>query len=144
MTRKNAVSREDEIIAQKQANKTAVGHFEPYRTHYLKAAESDESQSLAEAPVEAAVISFIDAADSWEQDRPGSVIDFGDTVLERTETSAGRNPYLVIRVDGELIKDHKDTDDPRIASFIRQLILIASQSEDLDQRREMRSLWLRK
>jgi hypothetical protein len=144
MTRKNAVSGEHEVIEQKQANITTVGHFDPYETHTLRAKQAGQAESLPDVPVDAAVRVFLDVAESWEHDQPGSVIDFRDSVLERTETSGGRNPYLVIRVDGELIEDHNDIDDPRIASFIRQLILIASQSKDLDERQEMRSLWDKK
>ena len=143
-TCENAVSRQNEVIEQRQADITTVGHFEPYRTHYLKAKQREGSDSLAEAPVAEAVRLFFDVAESWEHDKPGSVIDFLDSELTRTDNSVGRNPYLVIRVDGNLIKDHNDIDDPRIASFVRQLILIASQSKDLDERREIRSQWLGK
>lgn len=50
--------------------------------------------------------------------------------------SAGRNPYLNIFVDEELIHDHKDINVPRIESFLRQLILISSQSTDLGNRQQ--------
>jgi len=43
-----------------------------------------------------------------------------------------------------LIRHQNDIDDPRIASFIRQLILIAGQSEDLPQRQLLRSRALAK
>jgi hypothetical protein len=72
------------------------------------------------------------------------VIEFEGSVLERTPNSAGRNPYLVIRVDKQLIPDHNDIDDWRIASFVRQLILIAGQSQDLQERQLMRTRALAK
>jgi hypothetical protein len=58
----------------------------------------------------------------WERDEPGNVIEFSGSRLVRTQGTAGRNPYLVIRVDGELIHDHNHG-DPRMLSFIRQLVL---------------------
>eukprot|EP01013_Petalomonas_cantuscygni_P027502 TRINITY_DN504_c0_g1_i3.p1 TRINITY_DN504_c0_g1~~TRINITY_DN504_c0_g1_i3.p1 ORF type:complete len:458 (+),score=14.45 TRINITY_DN504_c0_g1_i3:177-1550(+) len=85
-----------------------------------------------------AVQTFVAASKGWEADKPGSRIPFEGAVLERTDSSAGRNPYLNIRVDGELIRDHNDIYDPRIASFIRQLILISSQSQDEEDRVDAR------
>lgn len=61
---------------------------------------------------------------------PRSKIDIAGLTLERTDRSAGRNPYLVVRVDKQLIKDHNDIDDPRIIEFIKQLILISAQSPE--------------
>ena len=75
---------------------------------------------------------------------PGSRIEFPRSELIRTDTSAGRNPYLNIRVDGELIKDHNDIDDSRIIEFLTQLILISSQSDDPEERKSMRLEGLRK
>jgi len=85
-----------------------------------------------------AVQTFVAASKGWEADKPGSRIPFEGAVLECTDSSAGRNPYLNIRVDGELIRDHNDIYDPRIASFIRQLILISSQSQDEEDRVDAR------
>ena len=140
----NGVTGEEEVIDQKNANITAVGHFEPYRTHYLRAA-GEPGAAVPDPPtVEASVERFFDVSRRWEKDEPGSVIEFEGSVLERTPNSAGRNPYLVIRVDKQLIPDHNDIDDWRIASFVRQLILIAGQSQDLQERQLMRTRALAK
>jgi pimeloyl-ACP methyl ester carboxylesterase len=138
-TRKNGVTGEAEVIDQKKANITAVGHFEPYRTHFLRAAVEPGVETSDQPSVAASVERFFDVSGRWENDAPGSVIEFEGSVLARTPNSAGRNPYLVIRVDEQLIRDHNDIDDWRIASFVRQLILIAGQSEDLGERRLMRT-----
>jgi len=89
--------------------------------------------------VSAEVQSFVEASKGWEMDKRGSRIPFEGAVLERTESSAGRNPYLNVRVDGELIRDHNDIYDPRVASFIRQLILISSQRQDTESRTDFRA-----
>ena len=137
VTRKNSSIQKEEMIDQADANITAVGHFAPYRTHRLTAqspvAEKSESYST-----ESAVKTFFDVSESWENDKPGSKIVFEGSGLERTLTSAGRNPYLVIQVDKNLIHDHNDISDPRIASFIRQLILISSQSMNPKERQMTR------
>lgn len=138
-TRRNAVTRQDEVIDQQKANITAVGHFEPYRTHYLGAAGEPVAGIPDQPSVDASVDRFYEVSEHWENDAPGSVIEFEGSVLERTPNSAGRNPYLVIRVNEQLIRNHNDIGDPRIASFIRQLILIAGQSEDLQERQMLRT-----
>jgi pimeloyl-ACP methyl ester carboxylesterase len=137
--RKNGVNGEDEVIDQQKANITAVGHFEPYRTHYLGAAGETGAETLDQPSVDASLKRFFDVSSRWENDAPGSMIEFEGSMLERTANSAGRNPYLVIRVNEQLIRDHNDIGDPRIASFIRQLILIAGQSEDLKERQRIRA-----
>lgn len=137
--RKNGVTGTDEAIDQQQANITAVGHFEPYRTHFLRASGGSGAAAAEQPSVKASLERFADVSGRWENDTSGSMIEFEGSMLERTANSAGRNPYLVIRVDRQLISDHNDIDDERISSFIRQLILIAGQSEDLQKRRMMRA-----
>jgi len=51
-------------------------------------------------------------------------------MLERSFTSAGRNPYLLTYVDKRLITDPNHIDDPRIIEFVKQLILISTQSPE--------------
>ena len=55
-------------------------------------------------------------------------------LLERTADSAGRNPYLVTQVDGELIHDNNDIDEPRIIDFLKQMIFILTLSENQKMR----------
>lgn len=132
--RKNGATGKDETVDQKKANITAVGHFDPYKTHYLRATGISQTEATGGPSVEESVRLFFDVSQQWEDDKPGSVIEFKGSTLERTKTSVGRNPYLVIRVDKVLINDHNHIDDPRITSFIRQLILMAGQSADLKER----------
>jgi hypothetical protein len=129
--RQNGATKKDETIGQKRANITALGHFEPYKTHTLRQAQHPDSKTALEL--------YVEASQSWENDQPGSVIRFDGSVLERTPNSVGRNPFLIIRVDKALIRDHNHIDDPKVTSFIRQLILIASQSRNPEQRKELRN-----
>ena len=133
-TRHNGASGETEQIDQSRANRTVVGHFEPYRTHTLRATDEES----AELSLTRAMETFAAVSQSWETDTPGSRIPFEGSVLERNLTSAGKNPYLIIQADGELIPDHNAIYDPRVESFIRQLILVSSQSENLQTRQQLR------
>ncbi len=132
MTRKNGVTREQESIDQRDANVTAVGHFDPYRTHYLAPSQGDDTaipqdrEQMQALAARQSVELFNDVRQQWRDDRPGSRIEFYKSVLERTTDSAGRNPYLLIRVNRELIHDHNHITDPRVIEFIKQLILISS------------------
>jgi hypothetical protein len=92
--RYNATMGKQEVVDQNEANITAVGHFEPYRTHELHVDEAKPN--------------VFDVRKEWMEDRRGGKIEFKGSVLVRTENSAGRNPYLVVQVDDDenLIEGH--------------------------------------
>lgn len=137
ITRKNGTTQQIETIEERSANITAVGHFEPYRTHYLRASETRDSKP-AQLSIQDSMRLFLKASQSWETDTPGSKIQFDGSLLERTQTSAGRNPYLVVRVDKALIPNHNDIADPRIIEFVKQLILISTQQHQPAERQSTR------
>jgi pimeloyl-ACP methyl ester carboxylesterase len=140
MERHNAVTKRSETIDGDAANRTAVGHFEPYRTHMLSPADNRKRADAVAVPAEQVARSSVRASTGWADDEPGSTISFGATTLKRTPTSAGRNPYIVAYVGEELIHSHNDIDDPRVIQFIEQLILVSTQSsEQLRQTLENKS-----
>lgn len=128
--RRNAVTHAPETIDESEADVAAVGHFEPYRTHRLYPLNERERAQLKALSTADSVRLFIQSSADWAHDKPGSKIPFGDVMLERTATSAGRNPYLFTYVDKHLITDHNDIDDPRIIEFVKQLILISTYSPE--------------
>ncbi len=138
VSRFNRVIGKDEEFSQKQANRAALGHYAPYRTHYL---EASGSAAPADAPADYSreAESVLTVSQKWENDAPGSSIAFPGSVLTRTANSAGRNPFLVIRVDRELIHDHNHISDERVAAFITHLILVAGQSDDPQKRSSSRA-----
>jgi hypothetical protein len=127
MMRLNATTKATETIDGGSANVTAIGHFGPYRTHTLFPSDTRSRAEVALAEPEQVASVFAQTSSGWADDEPGSEIAFGGLTLKRTETSAGRNPYLVAYVDKEIINDHNDIDDPRLIQFIEQLILISTQ-----------------
>jgi len=124
----NAVTRAQETIDESDANVAAVGHFKPYHTHRLYPVTKRERAQIKPLSTTDSVQMFIQSSADWAHDKPGSEIPFGDVMLERSTTSAGRNPYLFTYVDKQLITDHNDIDDPRIIEFVKQLIMISTQS----------------
>lgn len=136
--RKNNLTKREETIDEEQANITALGHFEPYRTHFLRATEPLEG-TPAKQTAASSVGQFFQASEGWKEDKPGHRIVFSGSTLERTRSSAGRNPYLIVRVDRELIPSHNDISDPRVIEFIKQLILISSQTPKQEKAMEMRA-----
>jgi hypothetical protein len=130
MKRHNAVTDELESVDGDDANRTAVGHFEPYRTHTLAPTDARKREEVPEVKPSQVAATSARASTRWADDQPGSVIPFGTVTLTRSTTSAGRNPYIVARVNKQLIQDHNDIDDPRVIQFIEQLILISTQSNE--------------
>ena len=126
--RLNAVTGQMETISEHDTNIIAVGHFEPYRTHrlYPKPQSEQKRAELRTASAANSVRMFMRSSSGWRDDAPGSVIPIGDVLMERTKTSAGHNPYLVISVDKDLINSHNDIDDARVIEFIKQLIWLSS------------------
>jgi hypothetical protein len=129
-TRRNPVSGAAVSIDQSDSNVQSVGHFAPYRTHRLYPKREGE-RAVFKAPSTAdTVLQFKQASASWANDKPGSRIPFGGVMLERTNDTVGRNPYLLMYVDKDLIRDHNDIDDPRIVDFVKQLILVSTQTPE--------------
>lgn len=134
----NPVTKAVEEYGQGKANVTTVGHFDDFKTHYLKASAELKDDEEMKFNLAGEMSLFKRASLGWEGDHPGSKIVFDGSTLERTANSVGRNPYLNIYVDKELIHDHNDINDPRIETFVRQLILIATQNQQLEKRRAVR------
>jgi hypothetical protein len=130
MQRRNVIADRIETVDGDSANRTAVGHFEPYRTHTLAPTEQRKREEVLAADPSQVAATSERASIGWADDQPGSAIPFGAVTLTRSATSAGRNPYVVAYVDRELIRDHNDIDDPRVIQFIEQLILISTQSSE--------------
>ncbi|HEY0665734.1 MAG TPA: esterase [Gallionella sp.] len=126
----NAVTRQQETIDESDANMIALGHFGPYETHRLYPSADTPREDIQELGAIDSVRAALSASRAWENDRPGSKIQMAGLTLERSATSAGRNPYLVIKTDDRLITEHNDIDDPRLIEFIKQLVILSTQSDE--------------
>lgn len=92
-------------------NVTAVGHYAPYITHTLTRQPSPPQVTLQQA---------------WlDESRPDREVCVAGLTLTRTQLSE-RNPYLNVRVAGNLIEGHNDIGEPQIIEFVKQMILLSS------------------
>jgi hypothetical protein len=97
-----------------EATRQAIGHFTPFITHELHPAK------------EAKAAAFSEVRNVWAQQTPGNPIAFGSTTLTSLGKTTALNPYLNVRVDGALIKDHNDVFRPEIMEFIHMLIVLSA------------------
>lgn len=123
ITRWNATTRKNDVIDESALNVTALGHFMPYKTHYLHTSEEPPLTKGYEI-----INNFYKIYNSWVLDYPGSQIEFNGSILERTADSAGRNPYLVVQVNRDMIKNHDDIYNERLMEFVKELMMISNQT----------------
>ncbi len=101
-------------FSEGEADRTAVGHFDPLQTHILQPAKV------------AVAATYGDVKNIWEQQQPGATLQFGNTELVSLNKTALRNPYLNVRVDKRLMKDHNDIFRDEIREFLRELIVLSA------------------
>ncbi|MDV7340143.1 hypothetical protein RYZ26_11100 [Terasakiella sp. A23] len=120
---------------------TTVGHFEGYITHRLK--------PLSDTPIDPEVatcdrafgdsVKFMNnnlnaikdnissLATAWDKKTDKlQTLPFTETKLEPTENAVLRHPYLNIMVEEELMKGHNEICDPRVANFLKELIVLST------------------
>ena len=98
------------------ADRSAVGHFKPLLTHELRPASQVKKASYAEV------------LNVWRQQQEGGVQPYGSTELIHLGKTVARNPFLNVKVDKTLIKDHNDVfGEEVLLQFLRQLIVISTQ-----------------
>jgi hypothetical protein len=105
-------------ISESKADKTTVGHFEPYWTHTLDPIDS--------ATKRGANFIYRSLGNDWTNQNYSSKLKFEDVELTHLNRSNPLNPYLNIYVSGELIKNHNDIWDERIQNFLQDLITIST------------------
>ncbi len=106
-------------VSEKEANRTAIGHFKPIKTHFLeyKPIQKEENDMIAYQRVQA----------GWDKDAPNTSIEFSGSILHHQRNSIGHNPYLIIKVDERIIPNHSDIFNDAVEDFIRNFILLSVQ-----------------
>ena len=105
-------------IAEGEADRHTVGHFEPYLTHRLNPSTSPEKRSLN--------FNYRNLQNRWSQQKVSGSFALENTELIHLGKTVPNNPYLNIQVDQHLIEGHNDIWHDEIVSFLRDLIMIST------------------
>jgi len=109
-------------VKEGEADRSAVGHFQPYLTHDLL--PSARQASLATA------LDFPRLKELWMGQTPSNRLDFDGSQLVHLDKTRPLNPYLNIRIDKALIPDHNDVWGDAVLNFLRDLIAISTMPID--------------
>jgi hypothetical protein len=102
-------------IDEAKADRTTIGHFEPYLTHRLNPG----------APA-AADRSLLQIQQDWAEHDNDKPVAFNGSQLKSLDRTTPLNPYLNIQVDKALISNHNDIWGDGIRAFLSDLILIST------------------
>ena len=130
MKRSNAITGKEETISGSVANITSIGHFDPYITHELYPNHGESQNNIDNDSNYQSLLQVSNLDFEWFNDRPQGQIVLPGITLERYSSSAGRNPYLNVSVDKNLIKDHNDIYNDHIVNLIKYFSLITTKSNN--------------
>jgi len=105
-------------ISEGEADRTAIGHFEPYQTHKLT--------PLQDKNIRKSDFYFRSLKTAWLGQSYGSQLDFEGVSLTHLGRTDPLNPYLNIYVDGSLMMNHNDIWGKEVIGFLRDLIIMAT------------------
>lgn len=106
------------LVDEGKADRNTIGHFEPYLTHHLVPAKTLQDRGSDS--------SYQQLRTNWAKQKSSGTLNFNGTDLIHLGKTRPLNPYLNIKVDGDLIPDHNDIWDDRVISFVRDLIVIST------------------
>lgn len=107
-------------LAEGEADRTTVGHFEPFFTHTL--------EPLGNKTPHPKELSVETTSKRWRNNT--GEINFGNIALKHLGKTNLHNPYLNIRVSNEIIEGHNDIFKPEIVNFIKGLISYSISDKD--------------
>ena len=105
--------------SEAKADNTTVGHFEKLQTHELKL--SNNKDNIWEA--------YKNISCNWQTQKNGEPVNFGSTELKSIAKTVERNPYLNVKVDAEIIKDHNDIFGGHLLEFLKVATYLSTDSE---------------
>ncbi len=114
----NKDGEQDMPLNEGAADRSTVGHFEPFRTHYLSPATHLTKRS--------ADFNYKTLQQNWASQEPSSTLMFESVELQHLDRTHPLNPYLNIYVNKTLIGDHNDIWGDEVVSFVRDLIMIST------------------
>lgn len=122
-------------LAQYGANLTAIGHYEPYRTHELLLRDNSKAAKIAsnephDAAQSAGTVQRLKEQIYRNAAQPRSKTNVTDMTFEFTHTKLvptahhiAFDPVFVVSVDPKIIPNHTDFDTRRFRTFLQEFIL---------------------
>jgi len=135
---------------EKSADRTALGHYDPFITHHLYYADYDsqdedpeepncpgggkkpankkaeQSENRQERKLQVESSNFRDVKEGWDSDQLGFIGFPGSELEHHLDKSGPHNPYLNILVDKQIIPNHDNIYCKRVRDFIQHLIILSS------------------
>jgi hypothetical protein len=117
---------------QKKANVDAVGWFEPFVSHDLifntnAAALARENSAVDSTTSTNHLLSTINNVHAqrkrWHPNNPAVPIYFDKTILEPRPKYRSGDPFPVVSVGKQIMKDHDDINNPVLIQFLEEYIL---------------------
>ncbi len=105
-------------ISEGEADRIAIGQFEPYRTHTLT--------PLQDKKIRKSDFNYRSLKTAWLDQGFGSQLDFEGVSLTHLGRTDPLNPYLNIYVDGSLMKNHGDIWGKEVIGFLRDIIIMVT------------------
>lgn len=115
----------EQIIDQRNLDTTAIGHEEILFTHFLENYKTDLSSEDELIEDDCNVVR--DFRNGWMAEKTEYVLK--DVVLKNTNQFHPKTPYLVIKVDEDIIPDHNDIYAKQVLNFMRRLVVISTHEE---------------
>ena len=104
------------IIDQYQADIQTVGHFKPYWTHHLDPHQEARPKNFVLRTM----------LDEWGNQQYGTTLEFARVELTHLGRTDPQNPYMNIRVNGDIMANHGDIWGDQVMSFIEDLVIIST------------------
>ncbi|WDE14567.1 lipase [Thalassomonas haliotis] len=112
-------------ISQGSADRTAIGHFEPYLTHSLSAKSSDSDKKAFD---------LLYAYQNWSAADKSQDGIFSTVDLNSHKRTTARNPYMNIQVSKTLMDGHNDIWGEDIVQFVSELIRMSTTPKEVYER----------
>ncbi len=105
------------ILDEGEADRAAIGHFQPLITHTLVPAENGKTIEFSD---------LSQLTQIWASQEEGKSLQYGQTLLTHLGKTAPYNPYLNIQVSRKIMDGHNDIFGDDLMEFIRMLIVLST------------------
>lgn len=117
----------DIAIGQRNLDTTAIGHEEILITHELENNKTYNSTAAIDDLIKDECNLVRNLRNGWITKQKQYILN--DVVLTNKLKYHPKTPYLIIKVDEEIIPDHNEIYDKQVLNFMRRLVVMSTQEE---------------